>query len=304
MAEWFPAKERAWAVALFDSGSSIGGALAPFLVFSIYKAFGTWRPAVVIPGLLGGAWLLVWHTFYRRPEEHWRVSREELAYIQAAESISALPAHSRPIPWHQLLRYKQSWGIILGRFLLDPFWYMMSEWFAVYLVTKGFSIEASVFGYWAPFLAADVGNFLGGGLSSMFIARGWSVGRARRIVLWMFGPTMLILIAATLTSTYALLIIFFSIATLAYASCSTIFLSLPADVFESRAVASVSGLAGTAAGLGTLISTYLIGVVADRGSFQPVIVSASIIPLVAVILMTTLVRSSEKPDPFRLLRMF
>jgi hypothetical protein len=99
--------------------------------------------------------------------------------------------------------------------------------------TRGFSIERSVLG---PFLAADIGNFFGGGLSSWWIKRGWSVGRARRTVLGIFGPSMLVLIIAAFTSNYLLLISLFSYATFAYAACSTMFLSLPADVFESQAV--------------------------------------------------------------------
>ena len=108
---------------------------------------------------------------------------------------------------------------------------------------------------------------------------------------------MLILIAATYTSNYFLLILLFAYATFAYAACSTIFLTFPADVFHTRAVASVSGLSGTGAGIGTLISTYLIGYVTDRYSFQPVIVAASVIPCLGVAVMALLVRARKKPDP-------
>ena len=170
------------------------------------------------------------------------------------------------VPWLQLLRYRQTWGIILGRMLLDPYWFLIADWFALYLTSKGFSIERSVLGFRAPFLAADIGNFFGGGLSSWWIKRGWSVGRARRTVLGIFGPSMLVLIIAAFTSNYLLLISLFSYATFAYAACSTMFLSLPADVFESRAVASVSGIGGTAAGIATLVSTYWIGRITDRVS--------------------------------------
>ena len=60
VAEWFPKRERGWAVALFDSGSSIGGAVAPLLVIGLYKYFGNWRPAFIITGTLGFLWLIAW----------------------------------------------------------------------------------------------------------------------------------------------------------------------------------------------------------------------------------------------------
>jgi MFS transporter, ACS family, hexuronate transporter len=303
VSEWFPHKERAWAVAMFDSGSSIGGAIAPFMVLYLYKWTGDWRPAFVLTGLLGFVWLVVWRRMYQPPELHPRLSAEELAYIQAGRA-SALPAaiaggaaELPPVGWKKLLRHRQTWGIVLGRSLLDPYWFLIADWFALYLSSKGFQLEQSVLGFWAPFLGADLGNFVGGGISSWLIARGWPVGKARRAVLAVFGPSMLVLIGAAFTSHYLALILLFSWATFAYAACSTMFLSLPADVFHTRAVASVSGLGGTGAGIGTLLSTYLIGRIADRVSFEPVIIAASIVPCVATVIFLTMVRARKAPDP-------
>lgn len=305
VSEWFPAKERAWAVALFDSGSSIGGAIAPFLVLFLYKTFGSWRLAFLITGSLGALWLFAWHWLYQTPERHARISTEELDYIrQGRVADSKTASEAEGVGALKLLRYRQTWGIVLGRFLLDPYWFLMSEWFALYLVSKGFSVEQSVLGFWAPFLAADLGNFFGGGLSSRWIARGWPVGKSRRTVLLIFGPSMLVLIFAAFSSNYLLLILLFAYASFAYSACSTMFLSLPADVFHTRAVASVSGMGGTAAGIGTLISTYLIGVISDRVSFQPVIIAASIIPCIATLVFVSLVRSAKKPDPDNVLQHF
>jgi ACS family hexuronate transporter-like MFS transporter len=317
VSEWFPPKERAWAVALFDSGSSIGAAVAPFLVLYVYRKFGDWRPVFLVTGSLGILWLLAWRMFYHKPEDHPRISPAELAHIQrgviSAEdeaSSSHSPTHSQtlsplpPVKWPSLLKFRQTWGIILGRFLIDPYWFFVGDWFAVYLASKGFDLEHSLLGFWAPFLAADIGNFFGGGLSSYFIKRGWPVGRARRTVLLIFGPSMLILIGAAFTSNYALLLALFAYATFAYAACSTMFLSLPADVFHTRVVGSVSGLGGTAAGMGTLITTFLIGKITDRFSFEPIVIGASIIPCIATILFVTLVRTGKRQDPDQVLLTF
>jgi MFS transporter, ACS family, hexuronate transporter len=302
VAEWFPSRERAWAVALFDSGTSIGGAVAPFIVLYAYKFLGTWRPAFALTGCLGLIWLVAWLRFYRDPASHPKVSSEELAYIQDGRSNQP---QTLPAPrWRDLIRYRQTWGIVLGRFLLDPFWFFIAEWFALYLASKGYRLEFSILGFWMPFLGADLGNFAGGGLSSYWISRGWPTGKARRTVLLIFGPSMVSLVFVLYTSNYFLALLLFAYASFAYAACSTMFLSLPTDVFHSRAVGTVAGMAGTGAGIGTMISTYVIGRVTDATSFAPVIAGAAIIPCLATLVFITLVRSSGRPDPKGLLQDF
>lgn len=305
VSEWFPAKERAWAVALFDSGCCIGAAVAPFLVLFVYRRYGDWRPVFLLTGSLGIVWLIFWRALYRKPEEHPRLAPAELEHIQSGRTTE-FREHSTlsAVKWPRLLKFRQTWGILLGRFLIDPYWFFVGDWFAVYLASKGFSLEKSLLGFWAPFLAADIGNFFGGGLSSYWIKRGWPVGRARRAVLLIFGPSMLVLIGAAFTSNYALLLGLFAYATFAYACCSTMFLSLPADVFHTRVVGSVSGMGGTAAGIGTLLTTFLIGKITDRFSFEPVVIAASIIPCLATVFFVTMVRTSRKEDSDKVLLSF
>jgi len=304
VSEWFPAKDRGLAVAIFDSGSSIGGVIAPFLVLFLYRHFGSWRPAFVITGCLGFLWLFAWIKLYRAPEKHPRISPEELELIQLGRGSAKIAEDAPAVSWGRLLHYRQTWGIMLGRAILDPYWFMITEWFPLYLMSKGFQIEQSVLGFWAPFLGSDLGNLFGGALSGWWIARGWPVGRARRMVILIFGPSMLFLTAALYTSNYVPLILIFAFVTFAYAACATMFLSMPADVFHTSAVASVSGLSGTAAGIGTMITTYLIGAVTDRFSFKPVILVASVMPCVATVILVRMVRSDKKPDPAGLLQPF
>jgi MFS transporter, ACS family, hexuronate transporter len=303
-AEWFPDKERAWAVAMFDSGSSIGGAIAPFLALYTYKFFGSWRPVFLVTGCLGFVWIIAWRMLYRPPEQHSRLSPEELAYIREGRTPEVQVAPRAAINTRKLLGYRQTWGIILGRMLLDPYWFMIADWFALYLRSKGFRLEESILGFWVPFLGADLGNFCGGALSSYWIGRGWPVGRSRRAVLLIFGPSMLVLIFSAFSSSFAMLVLSFGFATFAYAACSTMFLALPSDVFHPSAVATVSGLGGTGAGLGTLVSTYLIGRVADRFSFQPIVIAGSLVPCLATAFLVLLVRARKTPDPEGILLTF
>jgi ACS family hexuronate transporter-like MFS transporter len=292
VSEWFPARERAWAVAMFDSGSAIGGALAPLILLHIYRATGSWRPVMLVTGSLGLIWVLIWRWLYHPPESHPRISAAERELIRSDRPPQ--PAHGHPVSWREVLRLKQAWGIIIGRGLIDPYWYLVAEWFGVYLVSRGMRIEQSLLGFWAPFLGADLGNFFGAAVSSHLIRRGWPVGKARRATLLTFGPGMLALIPAAFISNYWAIIALFAFATFCYACCATMFLALPADVFESRAVATVSGLSGTAAGAVTLLSTYLVGQIADRYSFQPIIVTASLVPCIATFILVAMVRAPRK----------
>jgi ACS family hexuronate transporter-like MFS transporter len=293
VSEWFPKRESGWAVALFDSGSSIGGAIAPLLVLWVYNTFGSWRPAFIVTGALGFIWLLLFRKLYRRPEEHPRLSAEEREYILKGRADAEANEGGGRLSYRTLLRLPQTWGIIIAKTLTDPVWFFITDWFAIYLVTKGFKLEESLLAFWVPFLAADVGNFAGGGFSSWLIKRGWSVGTARKLVIVVCGLGMTLLIPTVYTASYFWLIACFAISTLAYAALSTMVLNLPADIYPTGSVASVSGMSGTGAGIGTITATYLTGVVADRYSFEPILIAASLIPLLAVVAALTLVRNNR-----------
>jgi ACS family hexuronate transporter-like MFS transporter len=194
--------------------------------------------------------------------------------------------------WAALGRSRPAWGIILGRTLTDPVWFFISDWFAVFLVARGFQLENTIAGFWAPFLAADLGNFAGGGFSSWLIRRGWPVSRARKLVVILGGLGMTSLAAAVWATSFFTLVGLFALGTFSYAALSTMVLTLPTDLFEPGAVATVSGMSGAGAGLGTIGSTFLIGSVADRYSFEPVLVAASLVPLAGVAAVLWLIRSS------------
>ena len=302
VSEWFPKRERGWAVALFDSGSSIGGAIAPLLVIGLYKYFGGWRPAFVITGTLGLLWLVAWRLLYYPPEIHPRLNEEEREMILADRREQELDeTDSGPRPgWRDLLRLPKTWGIIAARTMTDPIWFFITDWFAIYLVSKGINPEQGLLAFWIPFVAADLGNFFGGGMSSWLIGRGWPVLRARKAVVIFGGVGMALLIPTVFTANLFALAGLFAISTFAYASFSTMALVLPSDLFRSESVATVSGMSGTGAGLGTILSTYLIGYVSDRYSFEPILIAASLVPLTGMVLVLLLIRDrTPTPNPVK-----
>jgi ACS family hexuronate transporter-like MFS transporter len=290
VAEWFPRRESGWAVALFDSGSSIGAALAPFIVLGVYRATGSWRPAFIVTGLLGFLWIPLFRWLYRSPEEHPRLSPGERADILATRGSSPAAATES---YRTLLRLPQTWGIVISKALTDPVWFFITDWFAIYLASRGFPLEDSLLAFWVPFMAADLGNFAGGGVSSVLIKRGWRVGLARKTVIVAGALGMLFLIPAIYTTSLQALAACFAVATFSYAALSTMILNLPADIYPARSVGTVAGLAGTAAGIGTIAATRLTGFVADRYSFEPLLIGASLIPLVGMIAVLVLVRNTD-----------
>jgi ACS family hexuronate transporter-like MFS transporter len=302
VSEWFPKRERGLATALFDSGSSIGAAVAPYLVLGVYFKWG-WRPAFVVPGLLGFAWLAAWRWLYHRPESHPRVSDEEREMILRDKEEDEPAGGARPRPrWGQLLRLPQTWGTISARTLTDPVWFFVTDWFPIYLVAKGIKLEEGLFAFWIPFVAADLGNFFGGWASGHLIKRGWPVGRARKALVIFGGIGVTTLIPTVWTTDLLTIALLFGLATFAYASFTTIANVLPSDLFHSESVASVSGLSGTGAGLGTIVAFLLVGYVSDAragegtAAFDPIIVVAGLIPLVGMALVLLLVRNTRATE--------
>ena len=299
VAEWFPKRERALATACFDTGSSIGGAIAPFIVLSIYFRWG-WRPAFMIPGALGFLWLIAWRWLYYSPEQHPRISQAELEMIVAdkRESDAAPPGRIRP-RWRDLLKLPQTWGTIVAKAFTDPVFFFVTEWFPIYLVAKGIELKSGLIAVWIPFIAADVGSFIAGGVSGALIKRGWPLGKARKALIVFGAIGMTMIIPTIFTTNLYLIALLFAITTFTYASFTTMANVLPSDLFNSESVASVSGLGGTGTGIGTIIAFKLIGYFSDARqatgthSFDPIIIIAGLLPLVGMILVLLLVRNTE-----------
>ena len=298
VSEWFPKRERALATALFDSGSSIGGAVAPFIVFAIYNHWG-WRPAFAIPGMLGFVWLLIWRRAYHLPKDHPRVSDQERQMILADAAVTDAPLAKARSRWIDLLKLPQTWGVIIARSFTDPVWFFIADWFPIYLVAKGIPLKSGLIAIWIPFIAADLGNFFGGATSGYLIRRGWTLGAARKALVVFGGFGVTLLIPTVLTVNLALITVLFALATFCYAAFSTIANVLPSDLYRSDSVASVSGLSGMSAGIGTIIAFKLVGYFSDANqslathSFDTIIIVAGLVPFIGMILVLFLVRNTR-----------
>jgi ACS family hexuronate transporter-like MFS transporter len=295
VAEWFPGQERSLAVAIFDSGSSVGGALAALAIPWIALAFG-WRWAFVFSGLLGFAWLIVWLRNYHPLDQHPTVSPQEVTFILAGQDATLQSCERGLKRWLSLVKDRNVWGIVLGRALTDPIWWFYVFWLPQYLSdARGFSLKRIALFAWMPFVAADAGNFTGGLISGYCIRRGLSVIQARR---WVCAASCLPILAgipaARIANPYVALGLI-CVALWGYASWSTMGLTLPSDLFPQDVVATVTGLSGFAAGLAGAAFTFAVGISVDRFSYRPAFLAAGLLPLVATACIFLLIRL-PKPE--------
>lgn len=302
VSEWFLKRERALATALFDSGSSIGGAVAPFIVLWIYFRWG-WRPAFAIPGVLGLVWLIAWRWLYYPPEQHPQIGESEREMIMADRRDANVSASEGVRPrWGDLLKLPQTWGTIIAKSFTDPVFFFIAEWFPIYLVAKGIELRSGLVAIWIPFVAADIGSFFAGWFSGYLIRRGVSLGWARRVPIIYGGFGMTLLVLTIFSTNLFVIALLFAVVTFTYAGFTVMANTLPADLFESGSVASVSGLGGTATGLGTILAFKLIGYVSDARqatgthSFDPILITAGIVPFIGMILVLLLVRNNEATE--------
>jgi len=252
--------------------------------------------------MLGFVWLIAWRRLYHPPQEHPRISQAEREMLLAdSRDLDVMAGKARP-RWRDLLKLPQTWGAMAAKGMTDPVWFFVTDWFPIYLVAKGIPIKSGLLAVWVPFIASDLGNFFGGAASGYLIKRGWTLGAARKALVVFGGVGVLSLIPTILVDKLWMIAGLFALATFCYASFSTIANVLPADLFASESVASVSGLSGMAAGIGTIIAFKLVGSISDARqamathSFDPIVIVAGVIPFLGMILVLLLVRNTRATD--------
>jgi ACS family hexuronate transporter-like MFS transporter len=256
--EWFPQKERAYAIGLFNAGANIGAVITPLLVPFLVLMFD-WRVAFYVTGLFGIVWLAVWWAVYRHPAEHKRVGAAELAYIQQdpADPVEQLP-------WSRVVRYRETWAYALGKFFIDPIWWFFLFWLPGYLFDR-YDMDLKTFGLplAAIYLISDVGSIAGGWLSSRLIAAGRTPNFARKLTMFICACCVLpIFFAQEIGSVWGAVAVI-GLATAAHQAFSANLYAIPADMFPRSAVGSVVGIGGTVGAIGGMGMALFTGYILD-----------------------------------------
>lgn len=302
-AEWFPKRERALATGIFNSGSNVGGLLVPMLLpllvgylngVSIGGHVIGWRGAFLLTGLIDLTWILVWLSLYRKPAQHPRVSPAELALIN-----SEPPETTVKIPWVQLLRYKQTWSFVAGKFLSDCFWWFYLFGAPVFFAERfGLNLKGRMAPLAALYILASVGSIAGGWLSGHFMQRGWSTNKARKITMLICALLALPVAFAAVSDNIWIGATLIAMAGAAHQAWSANVLSLTSDLFPRRAVASVTGLGGMAGSVGGILLFVLVGVLKDHHiSYAPVFIAASLAYLTSLAIIH---RLSPRLEPVQI----
>jgi len=293
IAEWFPARQRAIGMGIFNSGVCIGSILAPPLIVWLQLTFG-WQTTFLFTGSLGFGWLILWLLFYESPERHPAITADEYALIKEGQVPAA---QSQQIAWLKLLSFRQTWAIVLARFLTDPVWWLYITWLPLYLYNaRGFDLKQIGMFAWAPFLTADAGSLLGGWFSGHLISRGWTADSARKLVIAVGAVFMTAGIPAALTRSALAALIFISLVTFGFQIWINNVQTLPSDFFPQQAVAAVAGLGGVGAGIGAILYVLATGWVVDHFSYTPILVVAGLLPLLGTTILFALSGRIETLD--------
>jgi len=291
---WFPRKERAYATGLFNSGANIGAILAPLFVPWVTIYYG-WRLAFILTGVCGLPWIFLWLKMYRLPREHPSLSAEELAYIE-----SDPPDTGAKIPWLKLLPHRQTWAVILAKFLTDPIWWFYLYWLPKFLNSEhGLTIDKLGLPLVAIYIVSDIGSIFGGWLSSTLISRGMQVNRARKLTLLLFAFTVTPILFVSQVSSLWGAVALVCMATASHQAWSANVYTLISDMFPKRAVASITGLAGFGGAVGGMVIAKVAGSVLQlTHSYVPLFLIAGSSYLIAIAVIQMLVPRLEPVAAF------
>ena len=297
VSEWFPPKERAFAFGLFNTGSSIGAMIAPPLIALIVVSL-SWRWVFLLTGLIGFVWAVAWYFLYEHPSKSKFITDEEKLMI---ETSGNLVVEKKPddfyIKWTKLFSYKQLWGILAAKFLVDSAWFFIIFWLPKYLSdTRGLNIQGIGYYAWIPYACAGGGSLLGGWLSNFLIKKNISLNNSRKISLGI--ATVLMPVSLFITSSpLSWAIVFFSIAMFGHQFFSTLLQTLCTDLFPSRVVGSVAGLAGGIGCFGAMLFSLLAGQMIQNLGYSSVFVVIGLLHPISFLLILLLVGEIKQVKP-------
>lgn len=261
VALWFPKKERAFATALFNSGTNVGAIVAPAIIPAIAFAFG-WRAAFICAGAVGFLWLLLWLPFYDVPERHPRISKSELAYVQSDRDEAG--TGGEPMGWGRALRLPQTWSFIVAKFMTDPVWWFFLIWLPDFFKkTRGLDIRHSWVHLVTIYSIVTVLSVAGGWLPGYLNRCGWSVTRARKTGMFLYALCVLPILGATRVGEWPAVLLI-GLAGSAHQAWSANLFTTVSDMFAKKDVGTIVGIGGMAGSVGGILFPWFSGWLLDR----------------------------------------
>ena len=282
-AEWFPIKERAVAQGMFNAGASIGSVIAPPLIATLWAAFG-WKITFMIVGSFGMIWLIPWLIINKKlPAQHPWISEEERQYILNGQSdIDKKDPGRKALSIKEILSHKESWAVVVGRFFMEPIWWLFVGWMPIYLAeVYGFDVKEIGYFAWVPYLGAAVGSIYGGYFAGRLMSKGHSLNNARKTAIVLGSAIMFLGLIATILFADTALKFVIIVAFVLFGFQITIgnVQTIPSDLFSGKSVGSLAGLGGSVGVFSVIIMNFLVPVISKISYIPIFIMIAVFVPL-------------------------
>lgn len=288
-AEWFPAKERGIAQGIFGAGASLGSVVSAPIIAALYLIFG-WKMTFVLIAVLGFIWIIPWLYINKAtPDKHPWITEEERNHIlgkQESVAVEEVKEEAPALTWKELLKIRNTWGIITGRFFIDPVWWLFVTWLPTFLKEQ-FMFDIKQIGAftWVPYLFAAIGSLVGGYHASVQIRNGVAAAKARKNAIAVGSVIMLAALVAIVyqldslkeTPMFAMVLIGCTLFGFQYLIGNI--QTLPSDYFNGKNVGTVAGMGGTAAVAGTLLTTWAVPVITQTSYVSFFVLAAVLVPV-------------------------
>ncbi|WP_296633668.1 MFS transporter [Polaribacter sp.] len=297
--EWFPVKERATAQGIFNAGASIGNVIAPFIIVYLYTQFG-WKTTYIILGSVGVLWVIPWLFLNKStPEKHPWVTEEERALILSSriDKTPKTDVKKKSLSVVKILSYKQSWGVLLCRFFIEPIWWFFAAWMPIYLnKTFGLSIEEIAATMWISYLMAAAGSIIGGWFTGLLM-KTKSVDTSRKIAISLGGLLVFLgfvgIIQFVGESNFMTFIYLAGVVLFGFQFAIGNIQTISSDLFRGPSVGTLAGLAGTIAAISPMIMNWFIGQITKDGSYTPAFIAITLSVILGVLSIFFFIRKIE-----------
>lgn len=257
VAEWFPKKDRALAVGIFNGGANMGTILAPLIIPTLVLSFDNWRVGFIWTIPISAIWALLWFIYFRRPEQSSNVSGEELQYIN---SDSDENGNLAKVGWRDILPQRGAWAIALAKFMADPIWWFYIFWGAKFLNEKfGLNLKEIGLPFFIIYLASWALGILFGWFSSKLIKAGFSLNKGRKLGMLSCALFAVPIAFVPHTSNMWLAVGLIALAAGGHCGWSANVFSLMSDIFPKKATATVAGFGGFSGAVGGAIASFSVG---------------------------------------------
>lgn len=290
IAEWFPKKERAFATGLFNAGTNVGIIITAALIPWMTLKYG-WRMSFMTTGVLGFVVLILWWFNYQKPENHPKVSKRELRYIMQDNQPEEIEGR---VTWLRLLRFRQTWALIIGKFMADPVWWFYLTWLPDFFnssesLTQRLDLQNIGLPFMVIYIISDGGSIFFGWLSSRLMKMGWSLNRARKTTMLLCALCVVPIFFAAQTQNVYIATVLIAIAAAGHLGWSANVYTIASDLYPKSAVAMVTGIGGFSGAVGGALLAAVAGPIRVQWGYLPLFLIASSTYLVALLFIHLLI---------------